>query len=143
MTDLQAAIGLVQLGRLDEIVARRREIAAGYAKAIAELSGLRMVADPPGGPRIFNPAGSRSAQTMVGIGTACSPLSRTRISPRGAGSWRPTGNRPLRTGTPAVSATGHGHLTDNTLILPLYHQMSESEQARVIDVLRAVGAIFR
>ena len=27
-------------------------------------------------------------------------------------------------------------LTDNTLILPLFHQMSESEQARVIDVLR-------
>ena len=28
-------------------------------------------------------------------------------------------------------------LTDNTLILPLFHQMSESEQARVIDVLSA------
>jgi dTDP-4-amino-4,6-dideoxygalactose transaminase len=28
-------------------------------------------------------------------------------------------------------------LTDNTLILPLFHQMNESEQARVIDVLRA------
>ena len=26
-------------------------------------------------------------------------------------------------------------LTDNTLILPLFHQMTESEQARVIDVL--------
>lgn len=26
-------------------------------------------------------------------------------------------------------------LTDNTLILPLFHQMSESEQARVVDVL--------
>ena len=29
------------------------------------------------------------------------------------------------------------HLTDSTLILPLFHQMSESEQARVINVLRA------
>ena len=27
-------------------------------------------------------------------------------------------------------------LTDNTLILPLFHQMTESEQARVIDALR-------
>ena len=26
------------------------------------------------------------------------------------------------------------HLTDNTLILPLFHQMTESEQSRVIDV---------
>ena len=46
MTDLQAAVGLVQLGRLAEIVARRRELAAGYAKALAEIAGLRAVADP-------------------------------------------------------------------------------------------------
>jgi dTDP-4-amino-4,6-dideoxygalactose transaminase len=39
------------------------------------------------------------------------------------------------TGSVALPATEH--LTDNTLILPLFHQMSESEQARVIDVLRA------
>ena len=31
MTDLQAAVGLVQLQRLDEVVARRRELAARYA----------------------------------------------------------------------------------------------------------------
>ena len=28
-------------------------------------------------------------------------------------------------------------LTDNTVILPLFHQMSESEQSRVIDALAA------
>ena len=37
MTDLQAAVGLVQLGKLPEVVARRREIAATYAKHIAEI----------------------------------------------------------------------------------------------------------
>jgi len=31
-------------------------------------------------------------------------------------------------------------LTDNTLILPLFHQMSESEQARVIEVLAACAS---
>ena len=30
-------------------------------------------------------------------------------------------------------------LTDNTLILPVFHQMSESEQARVVDALRAAA----
>ncbi|MET0860253.1 MAG: DegT/DnrJ/EryC1/StrS family aminotransferase, partial [Microbacterium sp.] len=35
MTDLQAAVGIVQLGRLPEIVRRRREIAAAYQRAIA------------------------------------------------------------------------------------------------------------
>ena len=37
LTDLQAAVGLVQLGRLDAVVRRRRELAAGYAKAFAEI----------------------------------------------------------------------------------------------------------
>ena len=53
MTDLQAAVGLVQLGRLTEVVDRRREIAAGYAKAIDELPGLRLVADPEWGTTNF------------------------------------------------------------------------------------------
>ncbi len=43
MTDLQAAIGLVQLGKLDGFVRRRREIAAAYTRA---LSGLDQVQVP-------------------------------------------------------------------------------------------------
>ena len=33
------------------------------------------------------------------------------------------------------------HLTDNTLILPLFHQLVESEQSRVIDVLASVSRV--
>src|SRR5919108_3748854 len=43
MTDLQAAVGIVQLGRLDELVARRRDLAAAYDDA---LSGMRGVVIP-------------------------------------------------------------------------------------------------
>ena len=38
------------------------------------------------------------------------------------------------TGLAALPVTER--LTENTLILPLFHQMSESEQARVVDALR-------
>ena len=41
---------------------------------------------------------------------------------------------------PVGSLPNTEHLTDNTFILPLFHQMSESEQARVIDVLRSIAA---
>ena len=37
MTDLQAALGLSQLRRLDEIVARRHELARSYDEALADL----------------------------------------------------------------------------------------------------------
>ena len=53
MTDVQAAIGEVQLRKLPEMVARRRELAATYAKAVDDMDGLRIVADPPWGTSNF------------------------------------------------------------------------------------------
>mgnify|MGYP001335282081 FL=1 len=40
MTDIQAALGCSQMDKLDRFVARRREIAAAYNAAFAELDGL-------------------------------------------------------------------------------------------------------
>ena len=138
MTDLQAAVGLVQLERLDGVVERRREIAAGYAKAIDEIGGLRLVADPEWGTTNFQSCwvevGPEYGWDRDGLLTelATADISARRgimaAHRQPAYADRDTGGLPL----PATE-----HLTDNTLILPLFHQMSESEQARVIDVLRA------
>jgi dTDP-4-amino-4,6-dideoxygalactose transaminase len=46
LTDVQASIGLAQLRRLDSIVARRREIAAEYDKALAKVPGVGLFAEP-------------------------------------------------------------------------------------------------
>ena len=63
MTDLQAAVGLVQLGRLDAVIARRRELAARYREAFV---GRRRpaVRRGPGrtGRRTSSRSGSRSAR---------------------------------------------------------------------------------
>ena len=32
------------------------------------------------------------------------------------------------------------HLTDSTLILPLFHQLDETQQSRVVDVLVGIGS---
>lgn len=76
MTDLQAAVGIVQLGRLPEIVARRREIAATYAKHIREIPELRAVADPSGGPATSSPIGWRSPQLASIPGRVADPSCR-------------------------------------------------------------------
>jgi dTDP-4-amino-4,6-dideoxygalactose transaminase len=47
LTDVQAAIGLGQLRRLDGIIARRRAIAARYDAALAGLPGVELFAEPP------------------------------------------------------------------------------------------------
>jgi dTDP-4-amino-4,6-dideoxygalactose transaminase len=43
MTELAALLGRVQLGHLDEFLARRRRIAAIYARELAEVAGVRLV----------------------------------------------------------------------------------------------------
>ena len=48
MSELHAATGLVHLRRMDEFIARRREVAARYDKALASVDGLTPLAEPPG-----------------------------------------------------------------------------------------------
>jgi dTDP-4-amino-4,6-dideoxygalactose transaminase len=137
MTDLQAAVGLVQLGRLPEAVARRRELAAAYRKEIGEVYGLRAVADPAWGTANF-----QSFWIEVGQGYPVdreglmAALARAEISARRGimAAHRQPAYTSRDTGPVPLPVTEW--LTDTTLILPLFHQMSESEQARVIDVLR-------
>jgi UDP-4-amino-4,6-dideoxy-N-acetyl-beta-L-altrosamine transaminase len=46
MTDMQAALGLSQHGRLDEFIARRRQIARGYHESLADLPLILPVEQP-------------------------------------------------------------------------------------------------
>jgi dTDP-4-amino-4,6-dideoxygalactose transaminase len=136
MTDLQAAVGIVQLGRLPEVVVRRRELALRYSEAVAGVPGLRAVADPPWGTSNF-----QSCWVEVGPEYA---LSRdgllAHLAERGISARRGIMAAHRQ---PAYAGRDHGgvrlavteHLTDTTLVLPLYHQMTEQEQDRVLGVL--------
>ncbi len=47
LTDIQAALGLAQLARLEEINTRRRKLAALYAKGLIDLEGIDIPGIPP------------------------------------------------------------------------------------------------
>ncbi|MFD7077395.1 DegT/DnrJ/EryC1/StrS family aminotransferase [Nocardioides sp. NPDC059952] len=138
MTDLQAAVGLVQLSRLPEVVTRRRELAAGYAKAVSEIDGLRAVADPAWGTSNFQ---SFWVEVSAAYGMdregLLSALAEAGISAR---RGIMAAHRQPAYASEGVVLPATEHLTDSTLILPLFHQLSDSEQARVIGVLRQGGA---
>jgi dTDP-4-amino-4,6-dideoxygalactose transaminase len=139
MTDLQAAVGIVQLARLPAIVRRRREIAAVYTDAVATIAGLRAVADPDWGTGNFQ-------SFWIEIGPEY-PLSRDSLLKKLAengisarhgimAAHRQPAYRDRDTGTAALPATER--LTDSTLILPVYHQLTAGEQAHVIATLLPV-----
>jgi dTDP-4-amino-4,6-dideoxygalactose transaminase len=139
MTDLQAAVGLVQLGRLPEVVTRRREIAARYQAAIGEIVGLRAVQDPAHGSGNYQ---SFWVEVLPEYGATrdglLEALAMAGISAR-RGIMAAHRQPPYRELTPAAGLPVTERLTDNTLILPLFHQLTEPDQERVIAVLQRDG----
>jgi dTDP-4-amino-4,6-dideoxygalactose transaminase len=140
MTDLQAAVGIVQLGRLDEVLRRRREIAAGYQQALQDVPGLRCVADPPYGEGNF--------QSFWVELDGEFPLSRESLL-EALAAKEISARRGIMAAHRQPAYAGHAHaplpvterLTDSTLILPVFHQMTSAEQERVVDAVRAAASV--
>jgi dTDP-4-amino-4,6-dideoxygalactose transaminase len=138
MTDIQAAIGLVQLGKLDRLVARRRELAQRYQQLLADVPGLRTITDPGHGttnyqsfwvvlPDDFPISRDELLQNLAEAGvSARRGIMAAHLEPEYAGCAR----RPL----PATE-----RLTARALILPLFHELTEPAQDKVVSVVVAAG----
>ena len=142
MTDLQAAVGLVQLGRLPEIVARRRALADRYRLGIAGIAGLRAVQDPGYGTgnvqSFWVEVGDDYPTDREGLLDA---LAAADVSAR-RGIMAAHRQPPYRDATPARGLPVTERLNERTLILPLFHTLTEDQQDRVIAVLRdPIGAV--
>ncbi len=144
MTDVQAAIGIEQLKKLDWIVGRRRELAARYSQAFSNHAWLR----PPFVPEGVEPNFQSYAVQL----TDQAPCSRNQLMQRllDAGIATRRGIM-LAHLEPAFQDMGpHPPLTQSllasskSLLLPLYPQMTASEQSQVIEAIRAIdGDAFR
>ncbi|MDL5352358.1 DegT/DnrJ/EryC1/StrS family aminotransferase [Microbacterium sp. zg-YB36] len=137
MTDMQAAVGLVQLRRLPHIVRRRRELATHYRTALREIPGLRAVADPEYGTgnvqSFWVEVLDEYPTDRDGLLVA---LAEADISAR-RGIMAAHRQVPYRNLVPPGGLPVTERLTDRTLILPLFHTLSAADQERVISVLRA------
>jgi perosamine synthetase len=140
MTDLQAAVGLVQLGRLPAMVARRRALAARYQELLAGIPGLVTVRDPEHGQGNYQsfwialPAGFPMSR-----GDLLRYLARHEVSARRgimAAHLEPAYASAGPFDLPATE-----WLTANSLILPLFHAMTEAEQDQVVAALYAAAGL--
>lgn len=135
MTDLQAALGIVQLRRLDAIVARRRAVAHIYRAGLSDLHGLRVVQDPAHGTANFQSLWIEVSDGFpVGRDELLARLAAADISARRG--IMATHRQPAYAATPCDPLPTTERLTDNTLILPLYHEITDAETNRVIDAIR-------
>ncbi|WP_052113221.1 DegT/DnrJ/EryC1/StrS family aminotransferase [Knoellia aerolata] len=140
MTDIQAAVGLVQLEKLDTMVRRRRELARDYQEMLAGIPGLRTVRDPDHGSSNFQ-------SFWVELGPDF-PLARNElltVLADGGVSARAgimaAHRQPAYAGHPHGDLSTTERLTDTTLILPLFHAMTEQEQHTVVDAVRRAAGL--
>lgn len=136
MTDVQAAIGLVQLGKLGRMVVRRRELAARYQQELADIPELITSEDPDYGTTNY-----QSFWILLPDG---SPVSRDelldRLARAGISARRgimAAHLEPPYTGRPHGALTVTEKLTARSLILPMFHEMTEEQQDLVITEVHA------
>jgi dTDP-4-amino-4,6-dideoxygalactose transaminase len=139
MTDIQAAIGREQLTRLSGIVSRRRALAERYHERLAHVAGVSIPTEPEWARTNWQSyavrvdAGHRR-QIMqrlldAGISTRRGAMNAHREAAYPAGTWRAAGS--LQESEAAQDAA---------IVLPLFHQLTEADQDRVVDELaRAAG----
>ena len=142
MTDIQAAIGLVQLGKLERMITRRRALAQRYQELLADIPGLVTIRDPEYGmtnyqsfwvllPPDFPLSRDELLTELANAGiSARRGIMAAHLEPAYAG-WLPA---PL----PATE-----QITRNSLILPLFHEMTEGEQDHVVSVIHAAASTPR
>jgi len=140
LTDIQAAVGRVQLSRLPEMIARRRALAARYNRLLAEVPGIIAPAEPPWARSNWQsycvrlPAGADQRRVMQQMRDAGIATQRGVMCAHREPAY---GDEPLRGGPLPHSETAQ----DESIQLPLFHDLTDEDQRHVVDVLaEAVGA---
>mgnify|MGYP000103159937 CR=1 FL=1 len=134
MTDIQAAVGREQLRRLPAIVSRRRDLAARYRELLAAVPGLGLPEEPSWARSNWQsycvrlPDGCDQGRVMQFL------LDRGVASRRGIMCAHREG--PYRHAAHRFPLPESERAQDRCILLPLYHQMTDEEQARVADTLR-------
>lgn len=142
MTDLQAAVGRVQLTKLERFIAERDIAASTYADLLSRHEWMRLPHRPPNGRHSWQSYVVR----IVGDGAhgkrnaLMESLERQGISTRPGthaihtlGAYRHSGSSPERLPNALICA-------ETTIALPLHNRMQESDYVRVADAIERFQA---
>jgi dTDP-4-amino-4,6-dideoxygalactose transaminase len=140
MTDVQAAIGLVQLAKLGRQIERRRELAARYQELLADIPGLATIRDPA--------YGATNYQSFWVLLPEDFPVSRDdllrMLADAGVSARRgimAAHLEPAYAGVPCPPLPVTERVTAHSLILPLFHELTEAEQDQVVSVVHAAAGL--
>jgi len=135
LTDVQAAIGIEQLGKLDRLLAARARVAERYDRAFASLPDVDVPARPAYATHTYQTYGIR----LRGRTAADRDAMIRALVDRGISCRRgiaPVHLEPLyvrRFG--ALSLPTTEEISDTSLLLPMFASLTDEDQSRVIDAV--------
>lgn len=134
---IQAAVLHAKLARLDAWNARRRELAAAYHTAFADLPGVTLPATLPGNEHVWH-------QYVLRVPRRDDALARLRAREIECGVFYPLPLHRQECFAPYGCAQAHCPEADRAsaevLALPIFPEMTEAQQAHVIAALREHAA---
>ena len=138
MTDIQAAVGIVQLSRLDEIVMERRNIAANFIRNLSDIKWLMMPEEKEGfftnyqsfAVRVHNDSPVSRDELMLRLGEKGISTRRGVMT-----AHRETAYKDLFS---KLSLPVSENASDNSLMLPIFVPMSKDDIGKIIEEVRNI-----
>lgn len=142
MTDLQGAVGLVQLAKLDRFVDERARWAAWYGRELAGVGWLRLPGEPKGGRHAWQ-------AYVTYVDPARAPMPRNKLM-----AFLQERGIATRPGTHAVHMLGHYReafglrpsdfpgacdCDAHSMAIPLHNRMSAEDYAYVAETLKGLA----
>jgi perosamine synthetase len=139
MSEQHAVTGLVHLRRMNEFIARRREVAASYDKALADAAGLQPLAEPPGCRSniykyiVLLPPGTDRARFKQEV------TRRYQVQLAGEVYDLPLHRQPVLAGYAGGPLPVAEDLAARHICLPVHSDMTDSEVDQVLTAVTAVS----
>jgi dTDP-4-amino-4,6-dideoxygalactose transaminase len=143
MTDLQGAVGLVQLGKLDKFLAERQQAAEFYREALADLPWLQLPVFPENGQHAW-----QAFVLMIDENKAPAPRNRLMEQLQAMGIATRPGTHAVhmlgyyaeRYGFKPTDYPGAMQCNNQTMAIPLHNRMSQEDYQYVAAALHQLGA---
>ncbi len=132
MSNIQAAIGCAQMERIDELIARKREIFFYYHEQLSHLPGIRMNPEPPGTQNGFwMPTVVFDEATGVTREALQSAFAKENIDAR-VFFW-PLSSLPIF--KPVRENSNAWNISERAINLPSYHEIRADSLDRICTIL--------